>query len=346
VSPAPSEAAEPKIFGKPPKWVGRRTAARVQMAAGDISRTWGAIVSSIHRTTELEPATAKRHVYSPLEVCWDAFLEWRRRQKLRGQLCRLSDSELMDVGISRGEIDYSQRSIVWSRRSTNGYGGNTLVRLLLYCALILLPAYEAKAQCTAQDVLRNHLALKAAPPPLGPRTSVRTAADIPVWKTIAIGSFKDLSALRRAMVSVGCSAGKSADEILARPTFTLSGKKTEVELLVVSPAELGLQGETAALRDIYVHAQRLGLRLSPAEVAPQLRLQYFDQPIGEFLLIAMEPIRTWAGKPVILTVANGGAGLILIGQDGQDDLEIPVTSRFVFVRPNLSNPAEPAAFAK
>jgi uncharacterized protein YjiS (DUF1127 family) len=305
-------------------------------------------VSSIHRTTELGPATAKRQVYSPLEVYWDAFLEWRRRQKLRSQLYRLSDSELMDVGISRGKIDYisSQRSIERPHRSTAGYSGNALVRLLLYCAFILLTAYEAKAQCTAQDVLRNHLALKAAPPPLGPRTSVRTAAHIPVWKTIAIGTFTDLFALRSAMVAVGCSVGNSADEILARPAFTLSGKKTEVELLAVSPAELGFQGETATLWDIYAHAQRLGLRLSPAEVAPQLRLQYFDQPIGEFLLIAMAPIRTWAGEPVILTVANGGAGLILIGQDGQDDLEVPVTSRFVFVRPNLSNPAEPAAFAR
>jgi uncharacterized protein YjiS (DUF1127 family) len=303
-------------------------------------------VSSIHGTAELGRATAKQQVYSPL-VYWDPFLEWRRR-RLRSQFYRLSDSQLIDVGISRGKIDYisSQRSIEKPHRSTDGCSGNALVRLLLCCAFILLPAYEAKAQCNAQDVLRNRLALKAAPPPLGPRTSVRTAAHIPVWKTIAIGTFTDLVALRSAMVAAGCSVGKSADEILARPAFTLSGKKTEIELLAVSPAELGFQGETATLRDIYAHAQRLGLRLSPAEVAPQLRLQYFDQPIGEFLLIAMAPIKTWAGEPVILTVANGGAGLILIGQDGQDDLEVPVTSRFVFVRPNLSNPAEPATFAR
>jgi len=305
-------------------------------------------MSSIPKSTEIEPATAKRQLNSPFEVYWGAFREWRRCRKLRSRLDRLSDGEPMGIGILRGEIDYpsSQRSIVRPHRSTDGHGRSALVRLLLYCAFILLPAYEAAAQCTAQDVLRNHLPLKAAPPPPGPRTSVRTAADIPVWRTIAIGTFKDLFALRSAMAAVGCSAGKSADEILARPAFTLSSKKTEVELHAVSPAELGFQGETATLRDIYAHAQRLGLRLSPAEVAPQLRLQYFDQPIGEFLLIAMEPIRTWAGEPVILTVANGGAGLILIGQDAQDDLEVPVTSRFVFVRPDLSNPAEPAAFAR
>jgi hypothetical protein len=107
-----------------------------------------------------------------------------------------------------------------------------------------------------------------------------------------------------------------------------------VELFAVSAAELGFQTVTASLADIYARAQQLGFGLAAAEVAPQLRLQYFDQPIGEFLIIAMKPIKTWSGEPVILTVANGGAGLILIGQDGNADAEIPVASRFLFVRSN------------
>ena len=117
----------------------------------------------------------------------------------------------------------------------------------------------------------------------------------------------------------------------------------------MSAAELGFQTETAPLADIYARAQQLGFGLAAAEVAPQLRLQYFDQPMGEFLIIAMEPIKTWMGEPVILTVANGGAGLILIGQDGSADAEIPVTSRFLFVRSNeavlaVGLPKEAAAF--
>jgi uncharacterized protein YjiS (DUF1127 family) len=63
-------------------------------------------MSTIHGTTELEPITAKRQVYSPLETYWNAFLEWRKRGKLRVELSRLTDSELADIGISRGEIDY------------------------------------------------------------------------------------------------------------------------------------------------------------------------------------------------------------------------------------------------
>jgi uncharacterized protein YjiS (DUF1127 family) len=70
-------------------------------------------MSTIQETTELRPATAKRQVYSPLEAYWNAFQEWRKREKLRTELCRLTDSELEDIGITRGEIDYvaSNRSI-------------------------------------------------------------------------------------------------------------------------------------------------------------------------------------------------------------------------------------------
>jgi hypothetical protein len=107
-----------------------------------------------------------------------------------------------------------------------------------------------------------------------------------------------------------------------------------VELFAVSAAELGFQSGTTRLADIYARAQQLGFGLAAAEVAPQLRLQFFDQPMGEFLTLGMEPIKTWKGEPVILTVANGGAGLVLIGQDGSADAEIPVASRFLFVRSN------------
>jgi uncharacterized protein YjiS (DUF1127 family) len=70
-------------------------------------------MSTIHGTTELGPATAKPQVYSPLEAYWNAFQEWRKRKKLRTQLSHLTDSELMDIGVTRGEIDYvvSSRSI-------------------------------------------------------------------------------------------------------------------------------------------------------------------------------------------------------------------------------------------
>ena len=70
-------------------------------------------MSTIQGTTELGPAAAKRQVYSPLETYWNAFQEWRKRERRRTELCRLTDSELADIGITRSEIDYvaSDRSI-------------------------------------------------------------------------------------------------------------------------------------------------------------------------------------------------------------------------------------------
>jgi hypothetical protein len=154
-----------------------------------------------------------------------------------------------------------------------------------------------------------------------------------VWKTVTLGKFTNSFALIDALDAAGCGIGGSAGEVLARPSFTLGATKTDVELFAVSAAELGFQADTASLADIYARAQQLGFGLVTAEVAPQLRLQYFDQPIGEFLIIGMKPIETWKGEPVILNVANGGAGLILFGQDGSDAAQISVASRFLFVRP-------------
>ena len=70
-------------------------------------------MSTIQGTTELGPTIAKPQVYSPLETYWNAFQEWRKRERQRTQLSRLTDSELVDIGITRGEIDYvvSNRSI-------------------------------------------------------------------------------------------------------------------------------------------------------------------------------------------------------------------------------------------
>jgi uncharacterized protein YjiS (DUF1127 family) len=63
-------------------------------------------MSTIQGTAGLGPATAKRQVYSPLETYWNAFQQWRKRDRLRTELYGLNDRELMDIGITRSEIDH------------------------------------------------------------------------------------------------------------------------------------------------------------------------------------------------------------------------------------------------
>ncbi|MGZ3543377.1 MAG: DUF1127 domain-containing protein [Vulcanimicrobiaceae bacterium] len=53
-----------------------------------------------------QTAVSIRRVSSLFKGYWDAFQERRKRQRLRATLCDLSDTELMDIGTTRGEIDY------------------------------------------------------------------------------------------------------------------------------------------------------------------------------------------------------------------------------------------------
>ncbi|RXH25526.1 hypothetical protein XH99_10330 [Bradyrhizobium nanningense] len=203
---------------------------------------------------------------------------------------------------------------------------------MLWAACVIAFASTASAQCSARDVLHNQLQLKTRSTP-APQQPIMSARDVATWKAITIGTFADSLKLRNELDSRGCSVGSQAAEILARPAFKISSQRTNVELVNISPAQLGFTSDTVALANVYARAQQLGFELAAAEVGPQLRIQYFDQPIGEFLIVGMESIKTWSGEPIILNVANGGAGLILISQDGRAEADIPVQSRFIFVRP-------------
>ena len=53
-----------------------------------------------------QTAASTRHGSNLFRRYWDAFQERRKRQRLRATLCDLSDRELMDIGVTRAEIDY------------------------------------------------------------------------------------------------------------------------------------------------------------------------------------------------------------------------------------------------
>jgi hypothetical protein len=167
-------------------------------------------------------------------------------------------------------------------------------------------------------------------------------ADLPIWKHITLGTFNDVNAMREALETAHVHIGDSANEVLGRPAFTWSHSKIESDLVVVAVADLGFGERGASLAQIYARAVRLGLELCPAEVAPYLRLQYLQQPVGEILQIAMRPVATYHGEPVDLAVADGGEGLLLVGGEGRSDRIASGTVRFVFVRPRqvVSEPSD------
>ena len=123
-----------------------------------------------------------------------------------------------------------------------------------------------------------------------PSLGDKTTADIPIWRTVTLGTYKTIDALRNALDAERIHVGDRADEILGRPAFNLSKMRRDARLVVLAVSELGFDEEGASLADIHARARQLGFELCPAEVGPQLRLQYLNQPLGEFLHIAMRPI--------------------------------------------------------
>ena len=64
-------------------------------------------MSTTYTTTSLAQTTASTpRVSGAFKNFWGAFQEWRKWERLRADLCNLSDRELMDIGTTRGEIDY------------------------------------------------------------------------------------------------------------------------------------------------------------------------------------------------------------------------------------------------
>jgi hypothetical protein len=164
-------------------------------------------------------------------------------------------------------------------------------------------------------------------------------ADRPVWKRVTLGHYRGVNAVRAALDAARVRVGDLADEAMGRPAFGFSaGPPLTVDLVVLTPADLGWASEVTQ-RDVERRALQQGLDLCPAEVAPLLRLAYLEQPVGEFLRIAMNPVATWSGTAVGLTVANGGTGPILIGGEARPDIRFAPATKFVFMRPQrLASP--------
>src|SRR5262249_1612552 len=66
-----------------------------------------------------------------------------------------------------------------------------------------------------------------------------------IWRTITLGTYKGVDAYRRALDSAGIKIGDAADEILGRPAFPYGTVKTDVELVLVSAADLGVETESS-----------------------------------------------------------------------------------------------------
>lgn len=155
----------------------------------------------------------------------------------------------------------------------------------------------------------------------------------PIWKTIKLGTgLKNADDFHKALKANGYRIGDWGNDILGKPAFTTASKEMEIDLVVISNADLGFKNG-ACLKDTYKRALELGLVLCPNEVGPQLRRQYIDQPMGEWLLIAMNSIEDSDGDLSVFNVGRFVDGSWLSGLSGHPDGRWNAGGRFVFALP-------------
>jgi hypothetical protein len=160
-------------------------------------------------------------------------------------------------------------------------------------------------------------------------TATIATTELKTWKTIKLGTGLKTADDFRAVIKF---ISRWGNDILGKEAFVASDTEIEVDLVVVTVRELAFSGGPTC-KEIYDRALELGLDLCPSEVGPQLRLQYLDQPKGEGLLIAMEPITDSDGRLRLFGVGRrDGGGCWLVGSYGYPGEEWDSDCLFVFVR--------------
>jgi hypothetical protein len=123
----------------------------------------------------------------------------------------------------------------------------------------------------------------------------------PTWFTIIVGTYSSYEEVKAVLEIQGNKISWWASDILTETPLTLD--KKVLELVKISIKELTGK-DRATLAEICQAAKESGLKLCSAEVGLYLRVQYQNQPYGELLIVAMEPITGSGGSLDVFIVAH------------------------------------------
>lgn len=119
-------------------------------------------------------------------------------------------------------------------------------------------------------------------------TSDRTK-ELKVWRSITLGRHKTQEELMNALLVSKIQLSHQGKELMGG--IEISQTERRIELVKVNLKDLHLDPNGGHDHGEIIHAAaKLDLWLCPAEVGPQLRLQYQDQPEEDALDIASEKI--------------------------------------------------------
>lgn len=150
-----------------------------------------------------------------------------------------------------------------------------------------------------------------------------------VWRRVILGAHKTVAGYAAAFEDKGNRMTDWAGQILAKTP--VAATREELELVLVTGAQLGFNAATTRAQ-IYERAAAFGLIPCPAEVGPALREQYQEQPLGEWILVAMEPIEDSDRCPSVFRVGRRDGGRWLSANVGRAGNEWGPGVLWVFLR--------------
>lgn len=129
-------------------------------------------------------------------------------------------------------------------------------------------------------------------------------------ETIEIGG-KNAKALIKEMRAKNIKISDYAEDMMKSKAFTVVNETEDAILVRLKVKDLSINKQYPTTDDIYKRIEELGLELCPAEVGPNYRLQYQNQPLGEWFWIGMKQISVHDGRPGVFGLERDGGGLWL-----------------------------------
>lgn len=154
----------------------------------------------------------------------------------------------------------------------------------------------------------------------------------PTWKTVTLGKFKSCENYLKAAEAKEHKIGTNASQILSKIAWTQV--RSNVELVSATGAELGMTCDYT-LAELTKSVASLGLFICPPEVGPALRDQYDDQPVGEWMLVPMDPVLDSDSGLGVFDVGRGSDGTYLDAYYANPGNRFYSGARWVVMKNNL-----------
>lgn len=130
------------------------------------------------------------------------------------------------------------------------------------------------------------------------------------FDSVTVGG-KDLNQLQRELSENKINVSSYA-EYMMRTGLSLTAEKGQnLDIVRLKVGDLGLPDNYPTTDKIFKRAKEFGLELCPADLGPNYRLQYKDQPLDEWLYIGMKPIADSDGPPYVFELSRYDDGLWL-----------------------------------